>query len=213
MTILELNEAVGGLSQTSKMPCPSWSVSAHLCKVGSKLATVAGSICSGCYAKNAAYNWASTIKALDRRLEAYNADPATWAHNMAELIIRKKLTHFRWFDSGDLQFLEMLERIVQIAESVPDCSFWLPTKEFGIVSQWQATHGDFPANLTVRLSAYMRDKAAPAPTRLQRLPSSTVTDKAAPIGYPCPSKAQGNQCGDCRACWHKSVQVVSYYWH
>lgn len=213
MTISDLNDAVGGLSAPSKMPCPSWSISAHLCNVGSKLATVAESICSGCYAKNGAYNWTPTIKALDRRMVAYSADPVAWAQHMIELINRKDLTHFRWFDSGDLVDVHMLEMICWIARECPGTQFWLPTKEFGVVAQWVRVHSTFPTNLTVRLSAYMRDKPAPVPPALKGLPSSTVTDAAPPIGAPCPAPKQGNKCGDCRACWDKSTQVVSYYWH
>lgn len=210
MKISELESLVGGLSQTSKMPCPSWSISAHRCNVGSKLAQVKGSICEGCYAMKGAYTWSNTQAALERRWDAYQVDPMQWRENMSNLITRKGLEYFRWFDSGDLASLEMLEHIVAIAEAVPWCKFWLPTKELAIVSQWQAAHGEFPENLTVRLSAYMRDKLPPSSLKL---PCSTVTDKAEPIGAPCPSKAQGNQCLDCRACWDKSVSVVSYGWH
>jgi hypothetical protein len=146
-------------------------------------------------------------------MAAYNADPVAWARNMIALIKRKGLTHFRWFDSGDLVDIQMLEMICWIAREVRGCSFWLPTKEFSVVSQWVRVNSFFPANLTVRLSAYMRDEPAPVPPTLKGLPSSTVTDKAAPIGRECPSNKQGNKCLDCRACWDKSVTVVSYNWH
>ena len=213
MKISELEELIGGLSNTGKMPCPSWSISAHRCSVGGKLATVAGSICEGCYAMKYAYAWRNTQAALERRWEAYSADPAVWAANMGDLITRKKLDFFRWFDSGDIADLQMLERIVEIAEACPGCSFWLPTKEFATVRQWVELHGDFPPNLTVRLSAYMRDRMPPHIQAIGHLPTSTVTDKQAPIGFACPSKDQGNKCLDCRACWKKTVPVVSYYWH
>jgi hypothetical protein len=128
MNISELETSVGNLAQTSKMPCPSWSISAKRCHIGSKLAEVAGSICEGCYALKGAYAWGNTQAALDRRWEAYGASPEDWVGNISELITRKKLAHFRWFDSGDLQSVEMLEAIAQVAEAVPSCAFWLPTK-------------------------------------------------------------------------------------
>ena len=211
MKLKDLEASVGNLAQTSKMPCPSWSISAKRCNVGSKLAAVKGSICEGCYALKGAYAWGNTQAALERRWEAYKASPAFFVVNMSELLKRKGLTYFRWFDSGDLQSLEMLEAIVQIAENVPDCAFWLPTKELAIVRRWrEKTKQPFPPNLCVRLSAYMRDELPPT---ILKLPASTVTDKAAPIGFPCPSKDQGNKCGDCRACWNSSVSIVSYFWH
>lgn len=212
-TISSLNDAVGGLSAPSKMPCPSWSISAHLCNVGSKLASVPDSICSGCYAKNGAYNWRGTVAALDRRMAAYKASPADWTEYMSQLIKRKGLKHFRWFDSGDLVSGMMLGCIAEIARRVPNCSFWLPTKEFTVVSEWIKAGNTIPKNLTIRLSAYMRDEPAPITAALKGLPSSTVTDKAPPIGQECPSNRQGNKCLDCRACWDKSVPVVSYNWH
>jgi hypothetical protein len=213
MKTKELETAVGGLSQTSKMPCPSWSISAKRCNVGGKLAQVKGSICEGCYALKGAYAWGNTQEALERRWEAYSANPAAWAFSMTLLIAKKKLSHFRWFDSGDLQSVEMLECIVDVAKLVPGCRFWLPTKEFSIVSEYVKKHGAFPENLNVRLSAYVRDKQAPVSPQLKHFPTSTVTDKAEPIGFACPSKDQGNKCQDCRACWDQSVSVVSYYWH
>jgi hypothetical protein len=214
MTLKDLETSVGNLAQTSKMPCPSWSISAKRCNVGSKLAAIKGSICEGCYALKGAYAWGNTQAALERRWEAYNTSPAYFVANMTELLKRKGLTHFRWFDSGDLQSLEMLEAIVQIAENVPECSFWLPTKEIAIVRRWlEKTKQPFPPNLCVRLSAYKRDHMPPYSLTIGHLPVSTVTDKQAPIGFACPSRDQGNKCLNCRACWQISVPVVSYFWH
>lgn len=214
MKISELEELVGGLSQTSKMPCPSWSISAHRCNVGGKLAQVKGSICEGCYALKGAYAWKNTQAALERRWEAFNECSLSWVENMAELITRKKLSHFRWFDSGDIASVFMLECIVDVARLTPNCRHWLPTKEFATVRKWlEANGGEFPENLTVRLSAYMRDKLPPLSAEFKKLPVSTVTDKAPPIGFPCPSKQQDNACLECRACWQASVPTVSYFWH
>lgn len=209
MTINELENIVGGLSQTSKMPCPSWSISASRCQIGSKLANAKGSICEGCYAQKGAYAWSSTQTALERRWNAYRNDRADWVECMSQLIKRKKLTHFRWFDSGDLQSCAMLGDIAEVANRAPDCQFWLPTKEHQMVQEWLKAGNIIPSNLTIRLSAYMRDR----PVVGYDLPTSTVTDKEAPIGYPCPSKEQGNKCLNCRACWNPAVKTVSYFWH
>ena len=213
MKVSELEAAVGGLSQTSKMPCPSWSISARRCKVGSKLATVKGTICEDCYALKGMYVFGNVQAALERRWEAYDENPDAWIVNMSELINRKKLAFFRFFDSGDLQSVEMLEAIVRVARACHSTRFWLPTKELAIVRRWLDLGNAIPDNLTIRLSAYIRDRMPPHNLTIGTLPCSTVTDQAAPIGYACPSKDQGNKCADCRACWDKSVSVVSYYWH
>jgi hypothetical protein len=64
---------IGGLSKTSKMPGPSWSISARECSTGGALRNVSGSVCSKCYALKGAYNWPGTVNALDRRLTILRA--------------------------------------------------------------------------------------------------------------------------------------------
>ena len=42
MTKKEILQNIGGISQTSKMPCSSWSLSAFWCNVGAKLNKIKG---------------------------------------------------------------------------------------------------------------------------------------------------------------------------
>lgn len=128
---------------------------------------------------------------------------------MAELIARKsKVKFFRFFDSGDLQSVKMLDDIVQIAKLLPGIKFWLPTREREIVKDFLAQGKKFPRNLTVRISAVMVGQATgPLPKGTQ---GSTVS---AGVGYSCPAPTQENNCGDCRACWQKSVESVDYHLH
>jgi len=63
----------------------------------------------------------------------------------------------------------------------------------------------------VRLSAHMVDGPTPD---IAGLPVSTVHTELAPEGsHSCPAPTQGNQCGDCRACWAPAVRHVSYHQH
>lgn len=197
------------LSQTSKMPCQSWSIPATLCKVGSKLAQVPGSICHGCYALKGFYRMPNVQAALGSRVAQMKSK--SWVNGMIKLIGEtEKSGFFRWFDSGDLQSLANLVDIVEIAKALPEIRFWLPTKEYGFVSEYKELHGDFPDNLTVRLSAYMLDKDGPNSLAIDLgLTTSEVRSK----GETCPAGKQGNKCGDCRACWSKSVQTVIYKKH
>lgn len=206
-TIKSLTADVGGLSITSKMPGPSWGISAELCNVGSRLVDVEGSTCSGCYALKNAYVWKTTRTAQDRRLDALQRDPERWSVSMAAVINRKKLREFRWHDSGDLQDAAHLAAIVRVAELTPDCAHWLPTREYELVKG-----KTFPSNLTVRASAHMID--GPAPNL--GLPTSTVSSHGADVpadSHRCPAPQQGNECGDCRACWDPEVQNVDYVKH
>lgn len=152
--------------------------------------------------------------ALSNRLEQM-ASPE-WVPTMIEKIrIEEQTGFFRWFDSGDLQSLKNLKDIVRIALALPRIQFWLPTKEYGIVSEYLERYATFPANLTVRLSGYMVDKSGPnsLANDLGLTTSEVHSKDSAPAGYVCPAPTQGNKCLDCRACWTAKVKTVSYRLH
>jgi hypothetical protein len=138
-------------------------------------------------------------------------DSPEWVPAMiAKIRATEKSGFFRWFDSGDLQTLKTLKSIVRIAIALPDIQFWLPTKEYGIVSEYVELFGAFPVNLTVRLSAYMVDRAGP--NSLANGLGLTTSEVSSTAGD-CPAPTQGNKCGDCRRCWDKDVQTVTYRLH
>ena len=201
--------AVGGLSQPSKMPCFSWSIPATLCVTGQKLRNVANSVCSKCYALKGFYGYPQPQKAMARRLESFNSD--AWVENMARAIAGSETSgFFRWFDSGDIQSVEMLEKIVEVCKRLPKIKFWLPTREYSFVSEYLAKHKSFPKNLNVRLSALLIDGPAPKAIakRFGLTTSRVVSEK-----FSCPSSLQGGKCLTCRACWDKKVKNVSYKKH
>jgi hypothetical protein len=222
----------GTLGFPSKMPGTSYGTPAHACRVGSKLRAVPGSTCSLCYAfERGNYRYSSVAKSQTTRLESLTHP--RWAEAMAYALNRahghidwrgrvvarriKRRVHprvksagwHRWHDSGDLQSLEHLVRIVIVCQLTPGIRHWLPTRETGIVAQFLKGGGSFPANLCVRLSATRIDGEA---SRI--LPTtSTVHDKAPARGYSCPAPRQGNTCGACRACWSNEVGNTSYHVH
>ena len=139
-----------------------------------------------------------------------------WVKAMiAKISAEERTGFFRWFDSGDLQSLRNLKDIVRIALALPSIRFWLPTKEYSIVSEYYELYGPFPENLTVRLSGYMVDKSGPnsLAESLGVTTSEVHSETSNPAGYTCPAPAQGNKCLDCRACWNSTVQTVSYRLH
>ena len=207
-TVKEALDFVGGLSSPSKMPCFSYGISAYRCQTGAKLVDVVGSTCSDCYALKGFYgDWNTNLhKAHQKRYEAMqNPD---WVSAMVFLITRKGMDYFRWHDSGDLQSFQHLLNLVTIAEQCPGTSFWLPTREKKYINQYQKAFGDFPANLIVRVSATMVDEKAGDYQN-----TSTVHQDKAPIGHACNAPAQAGKCLDCRACWDKSIQNISYAKH
>jgi hypothetical protein len=209
MNIKQAELIVGGLSQTSKMPTMSISLPATLCKTGSKLRQVEGSVCSKCYACKGAYVWKSTETALKRRYDALGG--AQWVDAMVALMNSKKRIVqsglFRWHDSGDLQSLEHLEAIVSVVQQTPQIRHWLPTKEKALISEYLRKNGAFPQNMIVRVSGAMIDGAAPKVA----VQTSTVTsDKNAAT---CRAFENNGECGECRQCWDKTVQNVVYLAH
>ena len=201
----------GGLSATGKMPCASYSLSAMQCPTGSKLAQIQGSVCFGCYALKGNYHYPSVKISHARKLEAITRD--NWVEGMVFLIQKEGNSHFRWHDSGDIQNMAHLLKIVEVARALPHVKFWLPTKEYATITAYQRAHGSFPVNLTVRISAPMIDGKAPTK---HGLPVSTVSShgSSVPVGaVACHAPEQGGKCLDCRACWDSNVGNVNYAKH
>lgn len=210
-TWADLNARTGGLSAPSKMPCHGWSIPADRCAMGSILRKLEGSTCRGCYALKGRYVFPNVQDALERRLQAWKDDRAGWRDAMVESILKTGRPFFRWFDSGDLQGVEMLEDIAAVAWRTPGVSHWLPTREKAIV---RACAGAIPSNLTVRLSAPMVGESIRPQGSLEGIPTSAVHRDDVPSGaHRCPAPEQSGKCGDCRACWNPEVREVSYHVH
>jgi hypothetical protein len=201
MTREEAERIAGPLSRTSKMPCPSYGLPARACITGQKLAKVPGSVCSICYALRGRYGISNVQRALERRLEAITHP--LWVEAMVELI--RPYEYFRWHDSGDLQGLWHLEKIVEIARRLPGTRFWLPTREIKMVREYLRQNGEFPENLIVRVSAAMVDGPPPS-----GFPHTCTVSKTQ---WDCPAYDQGGKCLDCRRCWDPTVENVCYKWH
>jgi len=209
MTVKQAVEFVGGFSAPSKMPCQSFSIPAWLCKTGGKLRKVKDSVCSKCYALKGNYGFPNVKNAMQRRFDKIG--DASWIAAMTIAIGGTEASgFFRFFDSGDVQSVKMLEDIVQIAKNLPHIAFWLPTKELLIVSQYVKKNGAFPVNLTVRLSAFMLEGKAPIAIAEKYGVVASAVSKGE---FTCPSSSQGNKCLTCRNCWDRNVAVVTYKQH
>jgi hypothetical protein len=213
-SIKSIESIVGTLSDNSKMPGFSWEIPAEECRIGSKLRSVAGSVCAKCYALKGFYIRYPNVKiAQYKRLEALKLGPE-WVRLMTDLISRKvdaTVPFFRWFGSGDLQSLEHLEMIVQVCRNLPAIKFWLPTREIPIISAYQAKHpGPFPSNLNVRVSGNMVNGDAP---QLPHCTMSVVSTHDRSDALTCQAPANAGHCGDCRACWNPEVLNINYHQH
>jgi hypothetical protein len=146
-SIKEAWTEVGGLSKPSKMPSYGYSLSAFKCKVGSKLRKVEGSTCYECYAMAGRYVFPNVQEALDRRMDKLLNNPK-WVDAMVFLLLHycTKSKVFRWHDSGDIQSLDHLQKIVAIAERTPNITHWLPTREVGIVQEFKKSRDSKQSN-------------------------------------------------------------------
>lgn len=210
MTTAQAKRITGGLSYPSKMPCASYNLPAQRCQVGAKLRALANSTCSVCYAYDRGrYVFPSVKKALERRWQALTHP--NWTYAMSVLIQNENNPHFRWHDSGDIQSLTHLERIVSVAVLTPQVQHWLPTREYKYIKDFLKVYKTFPKNLNVRVSTPMID---PSPGALRTFEAGFPTiSSVVTSGASCPAHAQGNHCGACRACWDPSVSHVSYPKH
>ena len=218
---LEMADRItGGASRPSKMPGLSWNIPATLCKVGSKLRDVPGSTCSGCYALKGRYMFPSTQNAMNRRLDLYNkahenGTITRWYEAMAYYAnSRRTKGFFRFFDSGDLQSLQMLHDLCIVARMAPNTKFWLPTREYGIVREFVGGGYIVPENMVIRLSSPMIDKFHYPRITGWGITYSAVHINATTTGaFVCPANTQEGKCGDCRVCWSSKSLLVSYPKH
>jgi hypothetical protein len=205
-----------------KMPGSTFALSATQCKVGAKLVKVAGSTCAKCYAlkleklrPSVHQGWLANY---EKAVALIARNPGQWVaacvFQINRAFLKSGQPFHRWFDSGDLQSVEMLSAICDVAKATPTIAHWLPTREAGIVKAYKAQGGTLPDNLIVRVSATM---VGDAPIS-GHAHTSTVHRKGTQAhGHACPASMQGNSCGygdsACRACWSKSVPNISYPLH
>jgi len=193
----EAERITGGLSAPGKMPEASYNLPASMCQTGAKLRKIPETPCYKCYAFKGNYvRFPAVQKAMYRRLESLTHPQ--WVEGMTTLV--KKIKHFRWHDSGDIQSVDHMKKIFEVCLKTPATMHWLPTQERKYLPL-----GSYPANLTIRLSnSKNNSKPGNAWTHW-----STVVDS----GGDCPASKQGNVCGSCRRCWSRNVKHVTYPKH
>lgn len=229
-TIKQAEAAVGGLSNPDKMPCFGWSIPAIHCRIGSRLRGVKGSVCEICYALKSMYLFPVVVAALERRfgiLNAALADPGKRLELIDAFVFllntrraawkpgrRNDARYFRWHDAGDLQSVEHLALIAEIAEQTPEVSHWLPTRELPTISAYLREFGPLPANLRVRASAAMVGSRAPTLLGVGAGSTSHATKGGElPAGsIECGAWKNDGHCGWCRKCW-EDPSAVSYPIH
>ncbi len=209
LTTKEALAICGSLSNPSKMPGHGYALPAQRCRLGSLLQLIPKSVCHYCYALRGRYLFPAVKAAMEKRFSSLS-DPR-WVEAVSTLIYRSGDRYFRWHDSGDLQDLEHLRKIVRVCLNLPGVKFWLPTREYQTVEAYRRMGSPIPANLCIRYSAHLVDGFPPV---RYGMPTSGVHSRKSLIpakAHICPAPKQNMKCGDCRACWDRSVKIVSYH--
>jgi hypothetical protein len=209
------------LTQTSKMPGPSWSLPAQ-----KACPRANGTICDGCYAVKGCYRYSTTRNAQHVRftwtLESMRTPAGChqWIAHMVSAIRGSGCKYFRVHDSGDLFSVTYAQCWLEICQQLARVKFWIPTRA------WQQPAGLLPIldplletlrqlaglnNVAVRPSALNFGDSAPIVAGLHAGSTADMTDPFR--ARECPAYRQGGQCANCRACWNAKTTAVSYRRH
>lgn len=183
------------------MPCPSWGISAKLCRLGRALRAIPNTTCSKCYGMKGHYPCPSVRTAHDRRIEGLS--DSRWVDAMAYLINAHCDRHFRWFDVGDVQDATHLMKIFGVCLLTPQIQHWMPTQERKLVRDHAAY---VPDNLCIRVSSIFIDLPHP----VNGFPISFVTKEMDKLPKEVQCQAIEGMCGPCRKCWDKNEPKIGY---
>lgn len=221
------------LTWTSDMNCYSFSLApgpsgaCPLSVVENDGNRIAG--CRSCYAFANRYQYGNVMQAQYGRLRHLKycfeqgdagmdhvVDTLTWA-------IRDhvgNVGYFRWFDSGDFFSKEMIVAVTRICRNLPGIRFWAPSRTWHskVPPAWVPLLKELAAlpNMSLRPSGLYLDEPAP---KVEGWASGTsvITEinKEVNGNNLCMKAILGNDCGtnNCRECWNKDGNPVSYYLH
>jgi len=208
------------LTRTSAMPGSSFSLPARGTCPGAAFGS--NTVCSTCYADGRRrYRWRPVREAQAQRLDWTLRALASgdFARIVAEQIASRGERYFRLHDAGDFFSPAYVEAWREVALSLPDVSFWAPTRSWAIQGVRRPDSdpllvalrrlAELP-NVTVRPSAiYIGDEP---PTLPGLAAGSAVTTD--PSRATCPkSLRRPSVCGDCRRCWDEPHLAVTYLRH
>ena len=211
---------IGGISNTTKMPCLSFNLSAFFCNVGGKLVNVKNSVCNGCYAMKGFYGMYKKQHTQNhfRKMNKFN-NTQLWIDSFVNYFINHYKTtskidgkYFRWFDSGDIQSYRMLLAIVEICRKTPHIKHWIPTKEYSLIRRYIKEFKEFPSNMCVRVSSPMMDSIMRGFNNTSSV-SKNSESIATRYHKICNAAEQNNECKECRLCWDTSIKNITYKYH
>ena len=195
------------VSKTSKMPCKSWSLEAiATCPASKGEDGELVDACKGCYATTGFYLMGNAKKLREHNSEDWKREE--WVSEMVYEL--RNQTYFRWFDSGDVAWLKLAEKIYQVCEQTPNVKHWIPTRmyKFPKFKAILDKLNELP-NVRVRFSS---DSVEGSFTKEHASTIIPYVDSPTDA-FICEAYSRGGKCGDCRACWHKDVPMIAYVAH
>ena len=212
MLVKEAKEYGQVSTRNTKMGTTTMAFDAFACITGSKLANNPNTPCHSCYARKLQKLRPSVDKGWKNNSDKWaTSNPDIWEQAIAFQIIRYNTDGYhRWFDSGDLASVQMLQSIVNVCNMTPNIKHWLPTQERKFVKEFEANGGIVPDNLVIRVSASKLNGDMPSGIDNG---SQVFTKGNEPKGFECKARHNNNACGSCKACWTKEVEFVSYPKH
>ena len=191
--------------------CKSWSTEALITCPGSIKSKVKGVIelvdaCKGCYATTGMYNMPNVKAPRIHNKEDWKRKD--WEDDMVSALKDDEL--FRWFDSGDCYDLRLAKKIKRVIKRTPRTKHWFPTRQHKFPKFLDILReiANLP-NAVVRLSSDSVNGGI-----IEGQNTSTIYSNKLPKGSTmCGAYTRDGKCGDCRACWDKTVKVVAYPAH
>ena len=195
-------------SKASKMPCRSWSLEAKAtCPGAFDKSGELVPACQGCYATTGNYRFPNVLAPRLHNREDWKS--GDWVDTMVKALDNDR--YFRWFDSGDVYHPELARKILAVMKATPWVKHWLPTRSYKlakirpILEEMKELD-----NVSVR---YSSDSVR---GEFDDIHGSTIVgeDQLDLDGITvCHAFENAGKCGDCRACWDKSVSTIAYVQH
>lgn len=206
------------ISNTSKMPCPSWSTQAIDTCPGARKKPVKGltdqialvDACIGCYARFGNYNRPNVKNARVHNGEDWKRE--NWVQDMVEFL--EDHDRFRWFDSGDCYHLDLAWKILWVMVRTPWVEHWLPTRMYKFEKFQFVLHvmAGLP-NVCVRFSSDSVQGETIDPFPGSNTSTIDHPDRIKVWDHVCMAYTRDGKCGDCRMCWDKDIPVITYPQH
>lgn len=132
--------------RVNNKPVKSWSLPAGGSCPGSKGVEV----CKSCYAKGGFYHMPIVKAAREHNIQSYKHKD--FVPNMVKAIGKDK--YFRFFDSGDIESVNLADKIHQICKLCPQTHFWVPTRsdKLSVIQSYTQKLSSLP-NVAMRPSA------------------------------------------------------------